>query len=185
MLASLFQYGAFDANDTYMASRSLMAYMIGLPAFILIKVLAPGYYARQDTKTPVKIGIIAMVANMVLNLCFVLALIEIEFEAVHVGLALATTLSAYINAILLYRGLRADDTFVPEAGWMKLGLQIVVATAFMVMMVHLMMPPADWWNLQPALERVLQLMVLILFGLAAYIGALMATGVKADTFRQS
>ena len=185
VLASLFQYGAFDANDTYMASLSLMAYMIGLPAFILIKVLAPGYYARQDTKTPVKIGIIAMVANMVLNLCFVLALIEIEFEAVHVGLALATTLSAYINAILLYRGLRADDTFVPEAGWMKLGLQIVVATAFMVMMVHLMMPPADWWNLQPALERVLQLMVLILFGLAAYIGALMATGVKADTFRQS
>jgi putative peptidoglycan lipid II flippase len=81
ILSSLFEYGRFTASDTYLSSLSLMAYMLGLPALIVIKILAPGYYARQDTRTPVRIGIIAMVCNMILNIAFVVPLVLADYEA--------------------------------------------------------------------------------------------------------
>jgi len=93
MLSALFGYGEFDAQDIKMSSLSLMAMCLGLPAFIYIKVLAPGYYARQDTRTPVRIGIIAMVANMGFNLLYVLPMLWLDIPGPHAGLALATTTS--------------------------------------------------------------------------------------------
>src|SRR5690606_22132064 len=94
LLISLFHYGAMTDNDIVMASMSLRAYALGLVAFMLIKVLAPGFFARHDTKTPVKVGIIAMVANMVFNLILI-------WPLAHAGLALATALSAFLNAGML------------------------------------------------------------------------------------
>ena len=85
ILSSLFEYGKFTASDTYYSSLSLMAYMLGLPAMICIKILAPGYYARQDTRTPVRIGIIAMVSNMIMNIAFVVPLVMYDYEAPHIG----------------------------------------------------------------------------------------------------
>ncbi|AVV83395.1 multidrug transporter MurJ [Shewanella putrefaciens] len=98
MLMVLFMRGAFSVHDVEMASYSLMAYGSGLLSFMLIKVLAPGYYSRQDTKTPVRYGIIAMITNMGFNLLF-----AVPFG--YVGLAIATSMSALLNATLLYRGL--------------------------------------------------------------------------------
>ena len=95
MLSTLFQYGEFTSRDVDMASRSLISYAIGLVGFILIKVLASGYFSRQDTKTPVKIGVVAMFANIILNLILIIPL-------AHAGLALATSLATFINAGLLY-----------------------------------------------------------------------------------
>jgi len=109
ILATLFQYGEFSESDTLMASMSLMAYSLGLPAFILIKILANAFYARQDSKTPVRIGIIAMVVNMLLNVIFVLGLLNYTDIPAHVGLALATTGSAYCNAGLLALALRREQ----------------------------------------------------------------------------
>ncbi|HAU14322.1 MAG TPA: murein biosynthesis integral membrane protein MurJ, partial [Gammaproteobacteria bacterium] len=104
LLVTLFQYGEFSAADVDRASLSLQAYGAGLLGFMLVKVLAPGYFARQDTKTPVKVGIKAMVANMVFNLALIVPL-------AHVGLALATSLSALLNAFLLWLGLRREGVY--------------------------------------------------------------------------
>ena len=107
ILFALFQYQAMTAEDVAMSTYSLRAYALGLIAFMAIKVLATGFYAQQDMKTPVRIGIIAMVSNMVLNLILVLILHH-YWQLGHVGLALATSLSAVLNAVLLFRGLSAN-----------------------------------------------------------------------------
>ena len=108
ILAALIQYREFGADDAYMSSLSLITLSLGLPAFILIKILAPGFYSRQDTKTPMAIGIRAMLANMGLNVLIVVPWAYSELPGPHAGLTLATALSAYLNAGLLLRGLRRD-----------------------------------------------------------------------------
>jgi putative peptidoglycan lipid II flippase len=131
VLATLFQYGAFSEGDRMMAAASLRAYTLGLGAFMLIKVLAPGFYAREDMRTPVRIGIIAMGANMILNVAFVLPLMW-WFNLGHVGLALATSVSAWLNAMLLFRGLRRDAVLPENLLLLKWIMQIGVASAAMI-----------------------------------------------------
>ena len=121
ILITLFQYQAFQMSDVEMSALSLSAYAAGLPAFVAVKVLAPGFYARQDTKTPVKIAIIALVSNMLLNFLFVGTLLAMQFKGPHTGLALASSVAAYINAGLLFRALLRQGTYRPEAGWGKIG----------------------------------------------------------------
>ena len=184
VLASLFQYGEFDAHDTTMSSYSLMAYIVGLPAFILVKVLAPGYYARQDTRTPVRIGIIAMVSNMVMNIIFVVTLVQLKIEAAHVGLALATTASAYINAILLYRGLRHDNSFVPASGWWRLWAQIGLATAAMVALLVVLSPAGEVWYQWAIGARLLNLAWMIAAAVALYFATLWLSGVRVHHLKK-
>ncbi|MCW8901455.1 MAG: murein biosynthesis integral membrane protein MurJ, partial [Gammaproteobacteria bacterium] len=116
ILSTLFLYGDFRPLDVEMASISLLVYSSGLIGFILVKVLAPGYFARQDTKTPVKVGLIAMVANMIMNVAFVVPMLKLGWTAPHAGLALATSISAFINAGLLYRGLKKAGVYLPQTG---------------------------------------------------------------------
>jgi putative peptidoglycan lipid II flippase len=167
-----------------MASLSLMAYMLGLPAFILIKVLAPGYYSRQDTKTPVKIAIKAMVSNMVLNIAFVVPMVMLQYEAPHVGLALATTFSAYINATLLYRGLRKADVYRPLQGWAKLSLQILLACIGMGVYLVMMTPALESWSELSILARAGQLAMIIGIAAAIYFTILLLSGVRPNQLRQ-
>lgn len=174
MLTTLFQYDSFTEFDAQMATRSLMAYAIGLQGFILVKVLAPGFFARQDTKTPVKIGIIAMVANMVMNLIFV-------WPLAHAGLALATALAAFINAGLLYRTLRRDGVYQPEAGWLKLALQVLAANLVMAALLWWGAGDIQAWFAMTGWQRVGQLMMWIGLGAAAYFLVLLLSGLK---FRQ-
>jgi len=174
MLATLFQYGAFSQHDVEMATRSLMAYSIGLMGFILVKVLAPGFYARQDTKTPVKIGIIAMVANMVMNLILV-------FPLAHAGLALATSLSAFLNAFLLFRVLRREGVYTPEAGWLKLMLQVLVANLAMAALLWWGASDLQIWFAWGGWQRAMQLLLWIVAGAVLYFAVLLLMGVK---FRQ-
>jgi putative peptidoglycan lipid II flippase len=124
MLSLLFQRGEFTAHDVDMAAVSLMAYSLGLVGFILVKVLINGYFSRQDTRTPVKYGIVAMVANMVLNILFVGLMVLEEHEAPHAGLALATAGSSLLNAWMLYRGLRQRAVYAPLQGWGRQALQV-------------------------------------------------------------
>lgn len=128
VLATLFQYGAFSGQDTAMAARSLMAYALGLPAFLLIKVLVPGFYARMDAKTPVKIGVVAMFANLVCSLLLVLPL-------AHAGLALATSVSAYVNGGLLLHRLRRDGVYRPVSDWGWFALRVGAAGAGLAAML--------------------------------------------------
>ncbi len=174
MLTTLFQYGEFSPYDVEMATRSLMAYSIGLMGFILVKVLAPGFYARQDTKTPVKIGIIAMVSNMVMNLILV-------FPLAHAGLALATSLSAFLNAFLLFRVLRREGVYSPEAGWAKLMLQVLVANLAMAALLWWGAGDLQSWFAWSGWQRSMQLLLWIAAGAVLYFAVLLLTGVK---FRQ-
>jgi putative peptidoglycan lipid II flippase len=171
LLTTLFQYGEFGGDDVRMAARSLMAYALGLTAFVLIKVLAPGFYSRQDIRTPVRIGIIAMAVNMGLNLALI-------FPLAHAGLALATSLSAFLNAGLLLRRLRRDRIYRAAAGWRGFGARIVVASAAMTALLAWGVPELDRWLAWSAGERVLSLAGWILAAGALYFAVLVATGLR-------
>ena len=178
ILITLFQYDAFGADDVEMSALSLSAYAAGLPAFIAVKVLAPGFYARQDTKTPVKIAITAMVSNMVLNLVFVGSLLAIDFSGPHTGLALASSAAAYINAGLLYWMLRKHDIYRPEAGWGRVALAVVVSSAAMVLALLWQYGEVAGWLQAPAVQRATRLGLLIGLGVVVYAIALVLGGLR-------
>jgi putative peptidoglycan lipid II flippase len=184
VLAALFQYGEFGAQDVHLASISLMGYILGLPGFILIKVLAPGYYARQDTKTPVRIAIIALCSNMVMNIAFVVPLVMAGYEAPHVGLALATTCSAYLNAFMLYRGLRKAEIFIPNPGWLRLALQIALAAGVMALLLWQISPELSAWSTWQAHKRLLHLALIILLSVATYFAMLWILGMRPAVLRR-
>ncbi|MBT5231168.1 MAG: murein biosynthesis integral membrane protein MurJ [Methylococcales bacterium] len=171
MISTMFQSDAFTAEDVRLSSYSLMAYSAGLVGFIFIKILAPGYFARQDTRTPVKIGIIAMGANMVFNLMLV-------FPLQHTGLALATSLSALVNAGLLYRGLRAGGVFHPKAGWGLLILKVVLACLIMAGVLLWGAGSLESWTSSGLGQKVWQLLSLIVVGMIVYFMALLVLRVN-------
>jgi len=177
VLYTLFQYGKYSSHDILMASYSLKAYALGLTAFMLIKILASGYFSRQDTKTPVKIGVIAMVANMVMNLLFVVPL-HFIWQLGHVGLALATSASACVNFGLLLRGLLKGGIYKPAEGWWRFALTITVANLLMglvLLAVGSQLQPSEsllWW------QRCLQVLALCVSGFLAYTLSLFATGLR-------
>ncbi len=178
MISTLFQSKVFLPADVAMAQRSLMAYSLGLLPFIMIKVLAPGYYARQDTKTPVKIAIIAMVTNMVFNIILV-------FPLAHAGLALATTLSAFLNATLLFRGLRVEEVLLAEAGWPGLILRGLVASSVMGVVLFLLAGDLSSWVDVGTWDRIQRLALLIVSGAGVYSVALLFLGIRVNHFRAS
>jgi len=174
VIGTLFLSDAFTPDDVLMSQRSLIAYSVGLLGFILIKVLAPAYFARQDTKTPVRIGVIAMAANMVLNLALI-------FPLQHAGLALATSLAAYLNAFLLWRGLYREGIYRPDSGWAVLMLRVGAACALMAMVVHLGTGSLEAWFEMGRVERIARLAGWILAGLVSYVAVLLALGMRPRT----
>ena len=146
MIATLFQSDVFDANDVAMAERSLMAYAFGLQAFILIKVLAPGFYARQDTRTPVRIGVIAMAVNMLLNLALI-------FPLQHAGLALATSLSAYLNAFCCCAVCDGSRP-ISRRRLARLALQVGAAALLMAALLVWASPELGGWMAAGRMQRV-------------------------------
>ena len=175
MIATLFQSSVFTTNDVLMAQKSLWAYGMGLLPFMLIKVLAPGFYSRQDTKTPVRIAVIAMVSNMVLNIILV-------FPLQHAGLALATSLSAALNAFLLYRGLRKEKVYQPEKGWLWLFARIIGASLLMAALIAWFTPGMTFWLESDRLLKIGWLAGLIGAGVAVYFIVLLASGVRIRHF---
>ncbi|MGR8919503.1 MAG: murein biosynthesis integral membrane protein MurJ [Gammaproteobacteria bacterium] len=171
IITTLFAYGEFGARDVGMATRSLVAYSGGLMGFILIKVLAPGYFARQDTRTPVRVGVIAMLANAVLNLLLIVPL-------AHAGLALATTLSAALNAALLWRGLRRDGVYRPGGGWAGFLARVVLATAIMCAALAWWVEPAGIWLAAGVAARAVDLLFAVAGGAAIYFLALGVFGLR-------
>ena len=175
LIATLFYHGRMEDRDVFMAAVSLRAYSAGLLFFMVIKVLAPGYFARQDTKTPVKIAMIAMVANMAFNLVLV-------WPLQHAGLALATSLSAALNAGLLLYGLICSKVFRVQKGWGVLGGQLLLAnTALGGVLLWLEASPQTWldWTL---FERIENLAILVVAGLGAYVITLLVAGLRPRHF---
>lgn len=182
ILVTLFHYGALTENDIRMASYSLRAYSVGLCAFMLIKVLAPGYYARQDMVTPVRIGIKAMVANMGLNLVFVFLFVYF-YGIGHVGLALATSVSAFLNAGLLWRGLHRQGVYAFDPTWRKYLWRMLLSVLGMVAVVVLVMPhPSAWYGLNWS-QRAATLAVICALGLLSYLVLQFAGGTRMADLR--
>ncbi len=178
ILATLFQYGAFDEHDALMAGLSLMAYSLGLPAFIMIKILANAFYSRQDSRTPVRIGIIAMLVNMLFNVVLVVGFLYFTDIPAHVGLALATSVSAYCNAGLLALNLRRQRYLTVDAELWRALLKVLLATAGMALLLWGMTAPGSAWGAWLWHQRIVQLALLILPGILCYAGLLWIMGVR-------
>ncbi|WP_325893814.1 murein biosynthesis integral membrane protein MurJ [Grimontia sp. NTOU-MAR1] len=176
MLMVLFMRGEFGADDVNAAAMSLIAYSSGLLNFMLIKVLAPGYFARQDTKTPVRYGIIAMASNMVFNLIF-------AYFYGYVGLAIATALSALVNAGLLYRGLHKQQVYRVSKDTVIFTLRLIVGVVLMGTVVYYSMPVFEQWLAMDFWQRVYTLAGLIVSGAMTYVVSLVILGLRPHQLR--
>mgnify|MGYP001813754342 CR=1 FL=1 len=182
ILATIFMHGKLTVRDVGMAALSLQAYALGLAACMLIQVLAPGYFSRQDTTTPMRIGVVAMVANMVLNLAFVVPL-YLYMGIGHVGLALATSASACLNAGLLWRGLYRDGVYEFQRSFMVALLRIALAAALMSAVLLAVRGDLAQWAQLLWWQRALQLALLCGVGLLVYGLSLLILGVRPQQFR--
>lgn len=176
IIALLFMRGEFSQNDVLMVSYSLIAYSTGLLSYMLIKVLAPGFYARQDIKTPVRIGIIAMVANMVFNLMLA------PFLS-YVGLALATAMSASLNAFLLYRGLKLAGVYQLSTSSLIFLLKLVVASSLMAALLYWQTPTLAQWVQLSFTVQLWRLITLCGLAIAGYFLLLWLLGVRLRHFK--
>lgn len=177
LIATLFHHGAFTGDDVFQTRQALVAYSIGLVGLILVKVLAPGFYARQNVRTPVKIGLITLVATQAMNLAFIGWL-------QHAGLALSIGLAACLNAALLYRGLRRHDVYHPQPGWMAFSLKLLAALAIMGGALWLASGGDAAWLAYPLPERLIRLGLLVGLGVIAYFATLWVLGFRLSDFKR-
>lgn len=175
LLATLLQHGAFTTADVLFTRQALVAYSVGLTGMILVKVLAPGFYARQEMKAPVKIALISLAATQAMNLAFVGWL-------QHAGLALSIGLAACMNAALLYRGLIKRGIYRPQSGWGVFICKLVIALAVLAGVLWFAAGDNAHWLQLGAGARLLRLMAVIFAGLTAYFGALYLLGFRLRDF---
>lgn len=175
LLLVLFQRGEFTPEHAWFASLSLTAYSTGLLSFMLVKVLAPGYYSRQDTKTPVKYGIWCMAANMAFNLIFVLSL---GYELGFIGLAMATSASALLNVILLYQGLHKNNVYRIDRNTLVFISRIVIVSTVMGTIVYQLNPATEYWLSLGIEYRIVELLKLLFAAVAVYAIGLLVTGIR-------
>jgi putative peptidoglycan lipid II flippase len=175
LVTTLFHYGAFGADDVLATRRAVIAYSIGLIGLVAVKVLAPGFYARQDIRTPVKMAMITLGATQVMNFTFI-------WPFQHAGLALAIGLGACLNAGLLLRGLLRREIYSPRPGWTVFLLKLALAVYVMGVVVWLAAgSDAVWLGLQ-AIDRALRLTAVVLAGVISYFAALWALGFRIADF---
>lgn len=176
IIQALFQRGQFTLQDTQMTALALQCMSAGVISFMLIKVFAPGFYAQQDTRTPVRVGLMAVAANAILNVVFIGLFKLIDWHAEHMALALASSGSALVNAGMLYFYLHKRDIFRFGAHWKKLGLQYATANAAMIAALWYAL---TWYNGDAAQWiRIAQVAGLCAVGAAAYGAALLASGFR-------
>jgi putative peptidoglycan lipid II flippase len=171
LLSTLLQYGHFDGYSVIMASKSLTMFAIGIAPFMLIKILASGFYAKQDMRTPVKIGIIAMVSNMVLN-CILI------WPLKHAGIALATSLSALINMGLLFYFLHKNKIYQPRTGWKNFAFRLVFANSLLGICLWFGAGDIHDWITRTAEWRLLHLSVLLALSVTIYFVGLLLAGIR-------
>lgn len=174
LVSTLFMYGRFSAHDALMTQQALVAYAVGLLGLILVKVLAPGFYARQNIKTPVKVALLTLAATQLMNLVFIGPL-------KHAGLSLSIGLASCLNAGLLLYLLRRHGHYTPQPGWKDFGLRLLAATGAMALVLWGgLQLPIDWHA--RAYVRAASLTGLVLAGVAVYFGSLFALGFRLRDF---
>lgn len=177
LIATLFQHGAFTATDVLQTRTALVAYSVGLTGLILVKVLAPGFYARQNIRTPVRIAIITLLATQAMNLAFIGWLR-------HAGLALSIGLASCLNAALLYRGLRHADAYRPAPGWGAFIARLLAALLVMATVLWFVRGLDSSWLVMPLGERLLRLAGVVAAGIFSYFATLVLLGFRLADFKR-
>ncbi|MBI4756074.1 MAG: murein biosynthesis integral membrane protein MurJ [Betaproteobacteria bacterium] len=177
LIATLFQHGAFTPDDVWQTRSALVAYTVGLTGLILVKVLAPGFYARQDVRTPVRISLLCLGATQLMNLAFV-------WHLRHAGLALSIGLAACLNAGMLHRELRRRGVYHPQAGWRAFTVKLAIALGAMGVTLWMAMGNETAWLDYPAAERALRLGAVVGAGALTYFAALGLLGFRIRDFRR-
>ncbi|RZJ23131.1 MAG: murein biosynthesis integral membrane protein MurJ [Acinetobacter sp.] len=181
IIQALFQRGQFTLEDTQMTALALQCMSAGVISFMLIKVFAPGFYAQQDTRTPVRVGLMSVAANAILNVVFIGFFKLIHWEAEHMALALASSGSALVNAGMLYFYLHQRNIFRFGAHWKKLFLQYAIANAAMIAALWYGL---SWYNGEVSQWiRILEVAGLCVIGVVAYGIGLLATGFRPRHLR--
>ena len=183
LVATIFYGGEFTAFDVEMTALSLQAFAIGLIGFSFVKILAPAYFAREDTRTPVRIGLIALAVNFGLSVVLAWWLTKIGFVGTHAGLAFAISVAALLNAWLLYRGLRKNNIVRHSAGWPRLLLQFMAANVALTMALVYLQRPLNWWLEAGALGRIAWLGFAVVAGAIVYFTVLLVLGVRPSALR--
>ncbi len=175
LVATLFHYGAFGTEDVFATRRAVIAYSVGLVGLVMVKVLAPGFYARQDIRTPVRIAVVTLALTQVLNLALVWSL-------QHAGLALAIGLGACFNAAMLLRGLLRREIYTPQPGWPVFLLKLAVAVYIMAAVLWLGAGTDASWLAMGAAARAFHLAWMVVLGAVAYFLALWLLGFRLADF---
>ncbi|GHA75060.1 murein biosynthesis integral membrane protein MurJ [Cognatilysobacter bugurensis] len=188
LTAALFGRGEFTDDDTRMVGYALTAMSLGIPTFMLSKVLLPAFYARQDTKTPMRAALATVVTNVVLTIAFVTPLDYLGVRWAHVGIAAATALAGVVNAALLWRYLRRDGIFKPQPGWTpwlaRIGVGLAVMAATVILLERWVTARYGMWTAQPDALRWMWLLATIATGGGAYGATLLALGLRPRHLRQ-
>jgi putative peptidoglycan lipid II flippase len=175
LITTLFHYGAFTVNDVFNTRSAVIAYSVGLVGLILVKILAPGFYAQQNIRTPVRIAVVTLLATQAMNLMFV-------WRLRHAGLALAIGLGACLNAALLYYQLRRRAIYTPQPGWAAFLLKLALAVSAMAAVLWFATDAATVWLASSAVARIARLAGLVLLGAATYFAALRLMGFRLRDF---
>lgn len=176
IISTLFHHGSFTVDDVVMTQRSLMAFSIGLPAYMLIKILASAFYTQHNVKAPVKIVLAALFLNLILNFIFINIL-------AHVGLALSTAIASWFNAVLLWLFLLKQGSYRCQTGWLRLLASIFLASSAMVLLLKWATPDFTQWLNLSLWQGVCRLFLLIVLGGAVYFTGLLIAGIRWNDFR--
>ncbi|MCL2021708.1 MAG: murein biosynthesis integral membrane protein MurJ [Betaproteobacteria bacterium] len=179
LIATLFLHGKFTPEDALATRQALVAYSIGLSGMLLVKVLAPGFYARQNIRTPVKIAVISLIATQLMNLVFIFVL-----SLAHMGLALSVGLAGCLNAFLLFQGLRKDGIYIPRPGWGKFLGKLCLALALMGCVLYIGTGEAKDWFAAGVGVRIGWLFLLVAGGAAVYFLTLWLLGFRLADFKR-
>ena len=183
LVTTLFFGGSFDERSVRMTTLSLQAYSAGLIGFSLVKILAPAYFAREDTRTPVRIALVALAVNLLLSIGLAWYLTMRDFAAPHAGLAAATSVAALLNAAMLYVGLKRERTLRHSAGWLLLMTRVLLACAAMIAVLYQLLRPLEWWVAASLTGRVGMLALTVVCGAAAYVATMLMLGMRVSHLR--
>ena len=177
LIATLYQYGRFTVNDVWQTRVALLGYSAGLLGIIAVKILAPGFYARQDMRTPVRTAFLSLIVAQ----SFAVALM---FQIGHAGLTLATSIGASLNALLLYRALRRGEIYVPEPGWARFFGRLAVALVVLGVVLWFAAGPDELWVRAGLTAKVTRLSLVMAAGAAAYFTSLWLLGFRLGDFNR-
>ncbi|HEY9101800.1 murein biosynthesis integral membrane protein MurJ [Chitinimonas sp.] len=183
LVATLYERGQFNLHNALMTTQALQAYAVGLMALISVKILAPAFYAQQDIKTPVKVGIIALVVTQLFNLILIGSLKHLGLA--HAGLALSISLGGCVNAWLLLRILKRRGIYRPISGWSTFLLKLILAVGLMATSCWFLQQALGAWHGIPTLHKIGKLSLLVSTGVLVYFGMLAALGFRPRDFRRS